>query len=101
MRERIEATRQLQHRRYEGLPCGANSELSGRWLQRFCALTESEHDFLEQAVKRLGLSARAHTRILRIARTIADLNGEEAISTGHLAEAINLSFMDRENGTGV
>ena len=101
MRERIEATRQLQRRRYEGLPCGANSELSGRWLERFCSLSEDEHGFLEQAVKKLGLSARAHTRVLRIARTIADLNGEESIGTGHLAEAINLRFMDRENGTGM
>jgi len=99
MRGRIEATRELQRQRYEGLPCGSNSELFGRWLQRFCSLSEDEHDFMEQVVRKLGLSARAHTRVLRIARTIADLAGTESIGTGHLAEAINLRFMDRENTT--
>ncbi len=101
MRTRIEKARKLQASRYEGLPCGSNSELSGKWLQRFCALSDPEHDFLGHAVKKLGLSARAHARILRIARTIADLAGEENISTNHLAEAINLRFLDRENGSAI
>ncbi len=98
MRNRIVAVRALQRERYQGLPPALNSELSGRWLERFCPLTETEHGFLERAVKTLGLSARAYVRVLRIARTIADLEGAERLNTGHLAEAINLRTLDRERG---
>jgi len=98
MRQRILKVRELQRKRYEGLPMSTNSDLSGRHLDRFCSLGEAEHGFLEQAVKRLGLSARAYTRVLRISRTIADLEGAETLHTGHLAEAINLRTLDRERG---
>jgi magnesium chelatase family protein len=96
MRENIRRARDLQTERYNELPLMTNSQLSGRWLQKFCSLTEKEHNFLEQAVRKLGLSARAFTRILRIARTIADLEGSMDIQTAHLAEAINLRSLDRE-----
>jgi len=98
MRQRILEVRAMQRERYQELPLTTNSELSGRWLERFCAIGEAEHNFLEQAVKTLGLSARAYTRILRISRTIADLEGVETLNTGHLAEAINLRTLDRERG---
>ena len=96
MRRRIEAALALQRHRYAEAPCRTNSDLSGKWLQSFCALTEAEHQFLEQAVHKLGLSARAYTRVLRIARTIADLDGTERLAVSHLAEAINYRFLDRE-----
>lgn len=99
MRERILTVRELQRARYQGLPLSTNSDLSGRWLERFCSLGEEGHSFLEQAVQTLGLSARAYTRILRIARTIADLENVEALNTGHLAEAINLRTLDRGRGS--
>ena len=72
-----------------------NAGLSGRYLAEFCALGQTEHDFLEQAANALGLSARSCTRILRISRTIADLAGDEMIGVEHLAEAINFRFLDR------
>jgi len=99
MRKRILVARERQLERYQkhGLPFLTNSELSGRWLTEFCPLGEPEHSFLEKAVNSLGLSARAYTRILRISRTIADLEGEKAISVPILAEAINYRFLDREN----
>jgi len=97
MRERIQSARDLQSHRYKETPVRTNSELSGKWLQQFCALSEQEHEFLEQAVYRLGLSARAYTRILRISRTIADLEEAEDITVNHLAEAMNYRFLDREN----
>ncbi len=97
MRQRIEKVRALQTERYAGLPPHTNADLSGRWLERFCKLGPSEHNFLEKAVKTLGLSARAFTRVLRIARSIADLEGAETLNTGHLAEAINLRTLDRRS----
>lgn len=97
MRERIEAARRVQRERYAGLHFSSNSELSGKWLERFCRLTTSEHAFLETAVQRLGMSARAFVRVLRISRTIADLAGDADLSTTHLAEAINYRGLDRQS----
>ncbi|WP_027721845.1 YifB family Mg chelatase-like AAA ATPase [Maridesulfovibrio zosterae] len=96
MRENIERVRALQSDRYKDINILTNSELSGSSLEKYCQLTEAEHTFLEQAVRSLGLSARAYTRVLRIARTIADLAEEERIQVAHLAEAINYRSMDRK-----
>jgi magnesium chelatase family protein len=95
MRERILAARERQTARYADAPIHVNSELSGSRLSKTCRLKSDEHRFLEHAVKRLGLSARAHTRVLRIARTIADLDGDETLAVEHLAEAVNLRNLDR------
>lgn len=96
MRERISAAREVQRGRYADLPILTNAELEGAALEEFCRVGEPEHEFLKQAVQTLGLSARAYTRVLRIARTIADLEGARDIDTGHLAEAINYRTMDRQ-----
>lgn len=98
MRSRIAAARAVQEARYEELPLLTNADLEGASLERFCALRDTEHDFLKRAVEKLRLSARAYTRILRIARTIADLGGDADIDAGHLAEAINYRTMDRQAG---
>jgi magnesium chelatase family protein len=97
MRTRIQTARDIQAKRYQNTPLLTNAQLSGKWLQEFCPLGDAEHGFLESAVKNLGLSARAFTRILRIARTIADLSGDPGLSTQHLAEAINYRTLDRQN----
>ncbi len=97
MRSRIQAAREIQALRYQELPCSTNSELGDKWLQQHCSLGEAEHSFLEQAVQRLGLSARAFTRILKISRTIADLQARDRLSVDHLAEAINYRCLDRED----
>ncbi len=89
--------RKIQEKRYQDLPFLTNSQLSGKWLSEFCSLGQEEHAFLEVAVQRLALSARAHTRILRLARTIADLEGQENISAAHLGEAINYRSLDRQD----
>jgi magnesium chelatase family protein len=96
MRARVLAARETQATRYAGLPFAVNGRLSGRWLSKFCAVTPEGHAFLDGAVRRLGLSARAHTRILRIARTIADLDGDADLRVEHLAEAVNLRNLDRQ-----
>ncbi len=95
MRGRIDAARLVQAERYKDLPLLTNADLSGANLTRFCALDEAGHAFLERAVSALGLSARATTRILRIARTIADLEGTDTLTTAHLAEAVNYRTLDR------
>ncbi|BBD09169.1 YifB family Mg chelatase-like AAA ATPase [Desulfovibrio ferrophilus] len=95
MRGRIEAARTVQANRYVGLPVRTNADLSGKLLDEHCAPGERGQDFLGKAVNSLGLSARAYTRILRIARTIADLEGAEHIGVPQLAEAVNYRSLDR------
>jgi magnesium chelatase family protein len=74
----------------------ANSRLDNRDLKQFCTLRPGEAQLLEQATEQLGLSARAHQRILRLARTIADLEGVEEIAAKHLSEAIGYRKLDRQ-----
>ncbi len=97
MRERIARARTVQTARFVDSPLLTNSELRGKWLDSYCELGKAEHAFLEKAVKGLGLSARAYTRVLRIARTVADLEGAEQLDQGCLAEALNLRTLDRQN----
>ncbi len=97
MREGILRARAVQAERSADRGPRLNADLSGSALERWCEVGEAEQRFLEQAVRRLGLSARAYTRVLRIARTIADLDGEPGITVGQLAEAINFRTMDRVN----
>jgi magnesium chelatase family protein len=91
VRGRVEAARSRQMER-AGKP---NAELSGGELDRVCRLADADARMLEQATERLGLSARAYHRILKVARTIADLTGAEEIATAHLAEAIAYRRLDR------
>ncbi len=97
MSANINRARQIQEKRYQDLPFLTNSQLSGKWLAEFCSLGSEEHSFLEVAVQRLALSARAHTRVLRMSRTIADLEGRKHINVEHLGEAINYRSLDRQD----
>jgi len=92
VRARVVAARQTQHRRGTGV---LNARLRARDLRRHCRLDDKGRRLLETASERLGLSARAYTRILRVARTIADLTGDVALHSGHLAEAIQYRSLDR------
>jgi magnesium chelatase family protein len=96
MRQRILAARTRQAARYADHPFSVNAQLNGSSLEEHCRLGADGHAFLESAVRSLGLSARAYTRILRIARTIADLEDVATIATHHLAEAINYRTLDRQ-----
>ena len=73
----------------------ANSALGVREIERYCTLSENDHRLLEQALERLGLSPRAYHRILKVARTIADMAGSDSIRTPHLTEAISYRALDR------
>ena len=76
-----------------GMHC--NAHMGPKELKEFCALDEAGHNFLSRAATQFGFSARAHHRLLKLARTIADLAGEERISLGHLAEAVQYRVLDR------
>ncbi len=96
MRARILAARDIQAGRYAHDGIRVNADLAGRLLEQHCALGPQEHAFLGAAVDKLALSARAYTRILRIARTIADLAAAPALRLEHLAEAVNCRALDRQ-----
>ncbi|MGQ0810900.1 MAG: YifB family Mg chelatase-like AAA ATPase [Nitrospiraceae bacterium] len=97
IRSRIIGARARQADRYKGESLYTNAQLKPRHLKQYCPLDSSGREILEQAMTRLGLSARAYGRILRVARTIADLAGADEISSSHLAEAIQYRSFDRKH----
>ena len=96
MRERVNAARAVQRARFQGLPeLYCNAQMGSREVKRFCRLDGPSADLLNQSISRLGLSARAYHRVLKIALTIADLDGVSAPRINHLAEAIRYRSLDR------
>jgi magnesium chelatase family protein len=96
VRERVERARLRQRERFRDRPgLHANAHMTARDLRRYCPLSESVERLLRDAVARLGLSARAYHRVVKIARTIADLAGTEDLSTDHVSEAIQYRSLDR------
>jgi magnesium chelatase family protein len=100
IRDRIIAARSIQFRRLEAFGIYCNSQMTPRTLRRFCKLDSNSEKIIENAITRLGLSARAYDRILRVARTIADLEGRESILSAHVAEAIQYRTLDRSYQMG-
>ena len=99
--QRVIKARSIQEDRYknnDGIYC--NAQMTSKMLAKVCALTDSGVTLLRNAMERLQLSARAHDRILKVARTAADLDGSEHIENHHLAEAINYRSLDREGWAG-
>ena len=88
VRRRVEAARQIQRRRYAGTGVTCNARLTPALLKKYCVLTPEADRLLAAAYERMGLSGRSYDRLLRVARTIADLEGSEHIEAAHLAEAI-------------
>ncbi len=96
MRERIEKARKMQEERFRGMEISFNAQMGPAEIKRFCALERAEKKFAQEAFDALKLSARAYHKILKVARTIADLNGKERIEEIHLAEAIAYRSVDRK-----
>jgi len=96
MREQVTIARNIQSLRFAGTSTRANAQMSSRQLRQYCPLGKEEQSILKQAVTDMGLSARAHDKILRVARTIADLVSHPTLKAEHLHEAINYRMLDRD-----
>ena len=96
IRERIVAARKMQTERFTRHKVNCNAQMNTRQLKKFCPLDTEGESILELAMQELALSARAHHKIIRVARTIADLDGSENISAQHLAEAVQYRNLDRQ-----
>jgi magnesium chelatase family protein len=100
IRERVERARALQRERFRDQPgLYANAHMTARDLRRYCRLSEPVETLLRKAVTRLGLSARAYHRVLKIARTIADLETAPDLAPAHVGEAIQYRSLDRRKAT--
>ena len=95
---RVAAVRAMQAQRYQGLGFTCNAQLPSGMLRRYCPLAPAAEKLLRGAFERMGYSARAYDRILRVARTIADMNGVEQIGAAELMEALQYRRMDRAVG---
>ena len=95
IRTRVTEARHRQMERFKTYGIYVNAQMQNRHIKIFCPVNRESGDLLESAVERLGLSARAYNRILKIARTIADLSGADSIGTDHIAEAIQYRSLDR------
>ena len=95
--QRVLRAREIQRERFGGSGIFCNAEMNGKQLEKYCPLDSACKDLLENLIDKLGLSARAYTRIIKIARTIADLAGSPFIQPPHLSEAALYRFLDRRN----
>ena len=100
IRDRVVNARRIQYKRYKnfGDRGRSNAEASPKAMEEFCKLDEGSHQILERMMVKFGYSGRAHNRILKVARTIADLEGVEAIGKAHLMEAVQYRSRDRSSG---
>ncbi|MGE3467450.1 MAG: YifB family Mg chelatase-like AAA ATPase [Pyrinomonadaceae bacterium] len=99
VRERVIRAREKQLTRFGGDGVFSNSAMSPKQIRKYCELDAQSEELLERAMLRQGLSARAHDRILKVSRTIADLDGSENIQPSHISEAINYRSLDRNYWT--
>jgi len=98
--ERVAAARAVQSTRFDKSRIFCNAQMGSRHIKKYCQIDEEASSLLEAAIDKLGLSARAYNRILKIARTIADLAGEPDIGPDHIGEAIQYRSLDRGKGRG-
>jgi magnesium chelatase family protein len=96
IRERVREARQRQLRRFQARPFFCNGEMGPRDVERICTIGADSEALLKAAVERLGLSARAYHRVLKLARTIADLDQSDTISIPHVAEAVQYRALDTD-----
>ena len=96
IQERVGRAREVQNERYKGTGIRSNAALEGRNLERYCELGKTEERLMQQAFSRLRLTARTYHKVLKVARTIADLDGQEKINTEHLQEAIGYRTINKK-----
>jgi len=95
IKRRVDTARMTQLSRFKGMKIYCNAQMTNRHIKKFCQIDEASQRLLEMAIDKFGLSARAYTRILKVARTISDLEGVENIQASHLSEAIQYRSLDR------
>jgi magnesium chelatase family protein len=95
IRARVNAARSIQLQRFQKTKIHANAQMGTREIKRYCSVKDDAEKLLETAINKLGLSARAYSRVLKVGRTIADLAGAENIEASHIAEAIQYRSLDR------
>ena len=95
IRQRVIAARERQHRRFASEKIFSNAAMTPRMIRAHCQIDSQSEKMLESAMRRLGLSARAYDRILKVSRTIADLEGGDAITSNHVSEAVGYRSLDR------
>ncbi|MFC1866910.1 YifB family Mg chelatase-like AAA ATPase [Thermodesulfobacteriota bacterium] len=93
---RVRQAREIQEKRFQRMKIHKNADMNSRQIRKFCEVDHESDSLLERAMEKLGLSARAHSRILKIARTIADIEGSADITSDHIAEAIQYRSLDRK-----
>lgn len=96
IRKRVLKAREIQNERYKDLSISYNAQIGSRELEEFCELDDASFNLIKMAMEKLNLSARAYDRILKVARTIADLEESENILSHHISEAIQYRSLDRE-----
>ena len=96
IRARVNEARKLQKARYEGTGVNCNARLTTAMLKKYCVMEDDARDFLKMSFDRLAMSGRAYDRILKVARTIADLDKSEVIRKTHIAEAVRFRSLDRK-----
>lgn len=96
IKQRVNTAREIQNERYKGTPVTCNARITADLLHEVCRLSEQGRSLLKTAFEKLGLSARAYDRVLKVARTIADLDGSEEIKPSHIAEAVQYRSLDRK-----
>jgi magnesium chelatase family protein len=98
IRERVVKAREIQIRRFKNVPgMFSNSNMQTKEIRKFCELNQDCENLLKTATAKLGLSARAYDRILKVGRTIADLAGQDKINTSHISEAVQYRSLDRNS----
>ena len=95
IRERVISARERQQKRFTGQGIFSNAAMTPKLIRDHCRIDSESESMLERAMARLGLSARAYDRILKVSRTIADLEGSQNITSSHVAEAVGYRSLDR------
>ena len=96
IRRRVNKVREIQRQRYAGTDTSCNAKLTPAMLSKVCTMTDSARTILKSAFEKMGLSARAYDRILKVSRTIADMDNSQLISSDHIGEAIQYRSLDRK-----
>jgi magnesium chelatase family protein len=101
IRKRVTSAREIQSKRFEEMDhIHYNAQMNTKHIREYCALDDASKELLKTAMERLNLSARAYDRILKVARTIADLDNAPQVVSGHIAEAIQYRSLDRDGWLG-